>query len=677
MKSRWNEREARILVRSLGRQGVSRDLALRVYTARLLGSERRLVLHGGGNVSVKIKGLGSPGSPGETLCVKGSGWDMASIEPAGLPALRLAPLRELRRRKRLGDAEMTAALRVNLLDPASPDPSVETLLHAFLPHAFVDHTHANASLAVMDQPNPVALARETWGDRVAIVPYVMPGFNLAKACAEAYERNPFVEGLVLLRHGLFSFGATARESYERMIRLVTMAEERVDRSGPVPRLPTRTQGNHASVFRIAPMLRGLVSRAASEGGGPRRLALEFRSGKAALWLAGLDAPRRLGPATPDHVLRTKHRFLVLPFPENDDFVRKAERSVAVYVARCRTYFERHRHRAAASLMPLDPAPRVLLVPGVGLFAAGQNVAAARQAADLAEVTAEVARDAERVGSYRCLSDANLFDVEYWPLERAKLAKMAPRAFAGYVVAVTGGAGAIGRATGEAFAAEGADVVLIDHDKKKLAAAATETGAFPVEANLLDSRSVAHAFGRIVHDHGGLDVLVSNAGTLQVGRIGEVSEADLRKSFEINFFAHQRVAQAALKIFRTQGLGGVLLFNVSKQALAPGPGIGAYGTAKAATLSLMRQYALEYGREGIRAGAVNPDRIRSGLLSDEVIQDRAIVREISEEEYMAGNLLGREVRAIDVGRAFVALALQDRTTAAVLTVDGGNLAASVR
>ncbi|MCY4431258.1 MAG: bifunctional aldolase/short-chain dehydrogenase [Rhodospirillales bacterium] len=683
MKNRWREADAAALVRRLRRRGTGEALALRVYTSRLLGSDPRLVLHGGGNTSVKVSRRGARTGAADVLHVKGSGWDMAAIEPEGLPGVELAPLRALRSRAALSDEAMVQAHRAHLLDPAAPSPSVETLLHAFLPHTYIDHTHANAVLAATNQPDGAARARAIWGDRVGIVPYVMPGFRLAKACAAVYEDAPEVEGLILLGHGIFTFGPTARIAYDRMIALVSAAERALAEPQRSARPVRSRPPTDRAVTAAAPVLRGLLCRALDpdRAGRPaRRLVLVHRSSTRARWFA--DHPDlATGPVTPDHVLRTKPHPLVIPArgraAGTPGFRCSASSAFAAYTDRYRSYLRANAGRSDGPVIPLDPAPRVLLAPGLGVFAAGPSRRAAAIAADLAETTAEVIRAADALGSFQALPDADLFDVEYWPLEQAKLGTRRPLPFEGHVVVVTGGAGAIGRATAQAFRAEGADVVLLDRDRRALEQAATDVGGLAIATDLTRPDSVAGAFDRIVRTFGGLDVLVSNAGVAYAGAIADVDEATLRESFEVNFFAHQRVAQAALAVFRAQGIGGCLLFNVSKQAVYPGPKLGAYSTAKAATLALMRQYALECGSEGIRANAVNPDRIRSGILDDAMIKARARERKLSVEDYMAGNLLGEEVQAADVAQAFVLLARQERTTAGVLTVDGGNLAAAVR
>ena len=273
----------------------------------------------------------------------------------------------------------------------------------------------------------------------------------------------------------------------------------------------------------------------------------------------------------------------------------------------------------------------------------------------------------------------MFDCEYWPPEQAKLARVTEPPLAGQVVAVTGAGGAIGAATARVFAAAGAEVALLDVDMGAAEAKARATGssALAVACDVTDAASVRAAFDEVVGTYGGVDIVVSNAGAAWQGRIGEVDEAVLRKSFELNFYGHQRVAQAAVRIMLAQGTGGCLLFNVSKQAVNPGPNFGPYGLPKAATLFLVRQYAVDYGADGIRANAVNADRIRSGLLTDDFIKARSAARGVSEKDYMSGNLLGREVTAEDVAQAFLHQALELKTTGDVTTVDGGNIAAALR
>ncbi|HKS64035.1 MAG TPA: bifunctional aldolase/short-chain dehydrogenase [Xanthobacteraceae bacterium] len=689
MKSAWADRDAEAAVAryaDVSRQEFARDLALRVYTTRLLGADPKLVLHGGGNTSVKTTVADLNGDATEVLCVKGSGWDMAVIEPPGLPAVRLDALRKLRARDALSDEDMVRLQRANLIDPGAPNPSVETLLHAFLPHKFVDHTHSTAVLSLTDQPDGDALCEEVYGKRMGYVPYIMPGFALAKAAAEAFERDTSVEGLILHRHGIFTFGADAREAYERMIEMVTLAEQRLRRGRKAVFATAQLPQQAASLADVAPIVRGACSLKDEKiEGAWKRFVLEFRGGDAVLaFVNGAEVARYAlaGVVTPDHTIRTKNWPLIVPPPDAArlaDFKQNAAAAVENFVGKYRAYFTANNARCGGIKKSLDPMPRVVLVPGVGLFGLGRSKKDARIAADLADAAIETITDAEATGRYQALGDADLFDMEYWSLEQAKLAGAPEKPLAGQIVAVTGAGGTIGAATAKVFAAAGAEVALLDVNEAaaKDKAKAIGGAAIGIACDVTDAASVQAAFAKLVETFGGVDIVVSNAGAAWQGRIGEVDEAVLRESFELNFYGHQRVAQAATKIMLAQGTGGCLLFNASKQAVNPGPNFGPYGLPKAATLLLVRQYALDYGADGIRANAVNADRIRSGLLTGDFIAERAKARGLSEKDYMSGNLLQREVTAEDVAQAFLSQALALKTTADVTTVDGGNIAAALR
>ena len=685
MKSRWSDSEAQEIVARYASKGIGEDLALRVYTTRLLGRDPRLVLHGGGNTSVKTHMTDLLGDTVEVICVKGSGWDMASIEPAGLPAVRLAPLRRLRVLEQLSDEDMVNYQRVNLLDASAPNPSVETLLHAFLPHKYVDHTHSTAVLALTDQPDGESLAREVFGSRLAYVPYTIPGFALARSVAQVFDRNRQVEGLVLLQHGIFTFGETARDAYERMIAFVSLAEERLAR-GRKKRALDDLPDTLADAAAIAPVLRGACTISRNEGAGTvKRQILCFRNSPAILdYVNGAELARysQQGVVTPDHTIRTKNWPLLVPAPEAgrlDQWKGFIEEAVRGFVARYHEYFARNNARAKPKKSELDPLPRVILVPGVGLFGLGASAKDAAIAADIAENTIEVITDAEAIGRYQPISEADMFDVEYWSLEQAKLGKAAEKPLARQVAVITGGGSGIGAATAKALARAGAEIAVLDRDRAAAQAVARDCGktAVSIACDVTQHESVKAAFDQIAMAFGGVDIVVSNAGAAWQGTIGTVEENILRESFELNFFAHQAVAQNAVRVMKAQGTGGCLLFNASKQAVNPGRDFGPYGLPKASTLFLMKQYALDHGSGGIRSNAVNADRIRSGLLTDSMIAARSKARGISENNYMSANLLGREVTAEDVADAFVWLATAAKTTAAVLTVDGGNIEASLR
>jgi rhamnose utilization protein RhaD (predicted bifunctional aldolase and dehydrogenase)/NAD(P)-dependent dehydrogenase (short-subunit alcohol dehydrogenase family) len=684
MKSRWVEADAEKFVAHGAKAGVDRGLALRIYTTRLLGGDPNLVLHGGGNTSLKTCARDPFGEQIDVLHVKASGADMAAIEAGGLPAVRLDPLRRLRALPMIDDEELLAIERANLLDPAAPNPSVEVMLHAFLPHKFVDHTHATAVLSVIDQPDGEKKCADAFGGRLAFVPYLMPGFGLAKTAIEVFERTKPSDGLILSKHGIVTFGESAHEAYERMIEMVSLAEDFIARNAK-PRVVATLWRELEPLAAIAPIVRGAASqRDEKTEGAWRRLILEFRGGATVLSAlqSDLSCLSQGGVVTPDHTIRTKNWPLVLPHPDIgklDDFAQATHEAATSFVARYRAYFSRHNERVGGGKREIDPLPRVVLVPGLGLFGLGRSKKDAGVAADIAEQWIAVVSDAERIGRFESISEADMFDCEYWALEQAKLGARKEPPLAGQIAAVTGAAGAIGAATAKALAAAGADVALLDVN---LAAARTQAknigaSARAIACDVTDAASVRAAFDQVAAHFGGVDIAVSNAGAAWQGRIGEVDEETLRKSFELNFYGHQRVAQSAVKIMLAQGTGGCLLFNVSKQAVNPGPNFGPYGLPKAALLALMRQYALDYGADGIRANAVNADRIRSGLLTEDMIVSRAKARGLSEKDYMSGNLLGREVTADDVAQAFLHQALALKTTADVTTVDGGNIAAALR
>ena len=689
MLSRWVDSDATHYIEKYASRGVSGDLALCVYATRLLGQEPKLVLHGGGNTSVKGVGRDILGNELPILMVKGSGWDMVSIEPEGFPAVRLLPILDLRGLDELDDEDMVNFKRTNLLDSQAPTPSIETLSHAFLPHKFVNHTHSSSVLSLTNQPNGEDLCREVFGSKMGLVPYIMPGFDLAKRSTEIFDQAPGVNGLLLLKHGIFMFADTALEAYERMIEAVTLVELRL-KQGRKPVFTSAFQRDLLSEdlltkSEISLVIRGAVSLNDNESGVQKQFILDFRTSPEILeYVNGSEIERysQKGVVTPDHTIRTKNWPMVVSTPKAGQlgiFKQDVVSKVMEFENKYRDYFERQSSGKGRHLKKLDPRPRVVLVPGMGLFGLANNVSEAKIAADIAESTVETITAAESIGTFESVSEADLFDVEYWSLEQAKLGEFKERSLTGHIVVVTGGGGTIGAAIARAFGKEGAAVALLDvnRDAAQSVCSRIDAPCIVLECDVTDKSAVRRAFDRICEEFGGIDIVVSNAGAAWMGMIGVVDEAVLRESFELNFFAHQTVAQNAIRVMSIQDTGGVLLFNVSKQAINPGTDFGPYGIPKAATLQLVRQYALEYGNQGIRVNAVNADRVRGGLLTPEIITDRAKARGIKEKDYMSGNLLGREVTADDVAQAFVHQALQKMTTAGIATVDGGNISAAVR
>jgi rhamnose utilization protein RhaD (predicted bifunctional aldolase and dehydrogenase)/NAD(P)-dependent dehydrogenase (short-subunit alcohol dehydrogenase family) len=665
MKNKYTEKQVKTAVGRARRNKVPQDLALCVYASHLLGSVPELVLHGGGNTSVK--------SLEEILYVKGSGSDLGTIAPHGFPALDLEGLSELQALDHLSDDQMMKSLRAAKLDPDAPNPSVETLLHAFLPDKFVSHTHSNAVLALTNQADGAKRCQKIFGDTVVVLPYVMSGFALAKKAATARQKNPDIEGLVFMKHGLFTFGETAKEAYDSMIRLVSLAEAALKKKRKKVFDPNKLPNKLSTVSEIAPIIRGAL--------GPGWL-IEFRTSAAIKnFVGGKELMRygTAGPVTPDHVIWTKPKPLILPAPEagGDSFADKVDQAVDKFETHYLAAYVKNNQRHNGAKVVRDATPRVVLVPGVGLFGVGRSLGDAAIAADLAEVNIKVITDAEAIGRFRPASEADIFDIEYWSPEAAKLGAAKSLPLQGQVALVTGGGSGIGAATAAAFADQGAAVVVLDLNAKAAELVAEDINGIGLACDVTNPKDVHRAFDAACKTFGGIDIVVSNAGAAWQGEIGTVDEAVIRKSFELNFFAHQSIAQNAVRVMRAQGFGGRLLFNTSKQAVNPGADFGPYGLPKAATLFLMRQYAVDHGKDGITSNAVNADRIRSGLLTDNMIASRSKARSLTEDDYMRGNLLGEEVTAEDVAKAFVDLALSPKTTAAVMTVDGGNIAAALR
>ena len=672
----YDEGEAANWRAAAGSNTADQELGERVYTSRLIGQNPDLLMHGGGNTSVKLRRPDIFGQMRDVLHVKGSGWDLDVIEAPGLPGVWLEPLLKLRVLDSLSDEEMVNYQRSSLLNSASPNPSVETLLHAFLPHKYVDHTHATPFLVLANLPNAVEICHEIFGERLGIVPYIMPGFGLAKTAAEIYEDNPEVEGLLLVQHGHFAFGPTAHASYKKIVQHTNEVAEYLGMETITPLGERRM----AERLEILPMLRGLIVEVNSNRDGAMPV-LDLRNGAHThefLKRGDVKALSTRGMASPDHVLRTKGRPLVLKSADlvsRETIKAKLEDFAAEYGA----YFERQSHNANEPKKQLTAEPKHAWIEGLGVVGISHDAKAASAAADLAEQNIRVRSIGEDNGGFYPLNEKDMFDCEYWSLEQAKLGKATRLPFEGKIVMVTGGAGAIGLATAKAFAAKGANIILVDLESEALDNALGELGPWHA-AHISDitCQGAAEAAMRAsILRFGGLDILISNAGSATCGAMLEINESAFRKAFELNFFAHKNFATEAGRLMQIQGRGGQILFNISKQAINPGKNMGAYGAPKAATLFLMRQLTLELASSGIRVNGMNADRIRSGLLTNDFIKERAAARGLTEEDYMGGNLLGREVEADHVADGFVHLALMERTTGHVVTVDGGNTEAELR
>ena len=652
MQSRWSAADA------AGHEGL---LGARVYTSRLLGAEPALVMHGGGNTSVKITEADLFGRPLDVLYVKGSGSDLSTVTEQGFAPVRLAHLLELAGLAELTDAQMAEQLRIGCTRGDAPAPSVEAILHAILPARFVDHTHADAVLSITNTPSGRKRIEELYGDQVVIVDYVMPGFALAQRCAQEFpaQRTDATIGMVLMNHGAFSFGDSAQESYERMITLVTMAEEYLA-SLDAWDLPT---GDPPSASPTRPVLATLRAELSAAAGAPMILTTT-RTPRTAAFLNRGDyrALASRGPLTPDHVIRTKRLPLL-------------GRDVRGYVAEYERYFARNTPRSRLPLTMVDPAPRVVLDPELGLLSAGRTARDAAVARDIALHTLDAVERAAALDDWQALPEGDLFDVEYWELEQAKLRRQgAPASFAGEVALVTGAASGIGRATADAFLRDGAAVAGLD-----IAGAIEERADgdafFGVRCDVTDEAAVNHALDAAVRRFGGVDILVLNAGVFPPSmNIDELSTDEWRRVMALNVDAGLSLLRLAADLLTCSPRGGRVVVNASKNVPAPGPGAAAYSASKAALTQLARVAALEWGSRGIRVNIVHPNAVfDTGVWDEGKVASRAASYGLTPEQYRTNNLLGVEVTSADVASAVVALCSPTfaKTTGAQIPIDGGN------
>ncbi len=652
MRSLWNDEEAKQF------QG---DLGLRVYTSRLLGRDKSLVLHGGGNTSVKILEKNIFGEEEPILYVKGSGWDLETIEPQGFSPVRLSHVLRLAELPSLSDPEMVNQLVTHMLKATAPTPSIETILHGLMPQKFVDHTHADAVLSVTNTKDGEKRIRDIYGKRCVVIPYLIPGFDLAQYCAKEFKRQgtPETVGMVLLNHGIFSFGDSARESYERMIELVTLAEEYLDskRAWSVALKSSSAAKPHA-----APQAE-LRRRLCDIAGAP--MILRTVTNERTLGFAHHPQLARFsqqGPATPDHVIRTKRTPML-----GTDVTR--------YTQNYRSYFDEHAPKAKEPKTILDPAPRVVLDPAFGLAAAGRTAKEAAIVAEIYDHTIDVILRAEALGGFQALPSKDIFDVEYWDLEQAKLRKGGkPAVFSGEVALVTGAASGIGKATVGAFLARGAAVVGLD-----LASGIESLHARPdflgVRCDVTDESQVHSALERAVLAFGGMDMVVLNAGIFPAShRIAELPAEEWRKSMTVNLDANLILMRACHPFLKLAPRGGRVVVIGSKNVPAPGPGAAAYSASKAALNQLARIAALEWGADRIRVNSVHPNAVfDTGLWTEEVLAQRARQYGMTVEAYKTNNVLKTEVGSRDVAELAAEMCgpLFSKTTGAQVPVDGGN------
>jgi rhamnose utilization protein RhaD (predicted bifunctional aldolase and dehydrogenase)/NAD(P)-dependent dehydrogenase (short-subunit alcohol dehydrogenase family) len=637
------------------------DLGARIYTSRLLGRDRTLVLHGGGNTSVKVVKKNLFGEDQHVLYVKGSGSDLATIDAAGFVPVSLDYVRRLTQLAALSDAELANELATHTLRVPAPAPSVETLLHACLPHTYVDHTHADAVLAISAAPDGERRIRAIYGDTVVVIPYIKPGFDLARRCATEYPRQagPGMIGMVLMNHGIVSFGDTARQSYERMIELVRRAEDYLKAQQAWDVVASGAKPARIEMQRQAQLRRKLSDAA----GAPMIMATVADDETLAFaQRADLRQLSQQGPITPDHVIRTKR----LPMLGTD---------VDAYVRDYRAYCDEQARPAEVGTTKLDPAPRIALDPGFGLAAVGASAHDAAIAAELYRHGMQVMQRAQALGGYHALSAREMFEVEYWDLEQAKLRKSgAPKPYAGEIALVTGAASGIGKACVEALLARGAAVVGFDI-QPGIEQVFRRDDFLGIRCDLTDERAVMTGLERAVVAYGGLDMLVLNAGIFPASRkIGELTSDEWRKVMALNLDANLFLLRACHPLLKLAPEGGRVVVIGSKNVPAPGPGAAAYSVSKAGLNQLARVAALEWGADGIRINSLHPNAVfDTGIWTDEVLSLRAKHYGLTVDEYKTNNVLKTEVRSRDVAELAAEMCgpLFAKTTAAQVPVDGGN------
>ena len=676
-KNLWREKDQQICVNLLGKTEFDYDLGSRIYTSRLIGSVPDLVMHGGGNTSCKTYKKNIFNENIEVICVKGSGWDLETIEANGLPAIKLSPLLELRKLKNLSDENMVNLQRANLLDSQSPNPSVETLLHAFLPHKFVDHTHATPFLILANLPNYKEIVDEIFGSKLAIVPYIMPGFDLAKKAADIYDLHTNCEGLLLLNHGHFTWGKTAKESYERVINQTNKVQQWIIKNLDTKKHFLKKLPENNKNLSLLSFIRGDIQKHSKDYNFVPTFDIRNDLKISNFLLRkDLNLIAKKGVASPDHVIRIKGNPLVLSKGFNKkEILTKLENFRREYTS----YFNRNKKRFKDKLKMLNPNPNVIWAPGIGLIGIGGDKKGASLVADIAVQNIHVMNAGENLGGYYPIKEKDQFDIEYWSLEQAKIKKTNASLIRGKTVIITGAGGVIGREVARLFNYEGANVFLVDKDIKSLQETQNLMNANSAiyQSDLTIPNSSKSIIDNCLQKFGGVDILISNAGIAVESSILELDIDKLRESFELNFFSHFNLSKEFSKVLINQSVGGKILFNVSKQAVNPGKNFGAYGLPKATLMFFLKQLALELGEHNVSVNGINADKIRSGLLTSKLIKARSKSRGIDEKKYMTNNLLAKEVEAKHVAEGFLSLALANRTSAHILTIDGGNIEASLR
>jgi len=656
MKSLWSDTTADTFADS--------PLKLRVYSSRLLGQQAELVLHGGGNTSVKTTEKNLFGDDEEILYVKGSGWDLGDIEAEGFAPVRLKILQYMAGLDQLSDSDMVRMQRAAMTDPYAPNPSVEAVLHAIIPFKYVDHTHADAVVTITNTPGGEEKIKEIYGDRVLIVPFVMPGFILAKKIYQMTKAIDWAQydGMVLLNHGVFTFDDDARRCYENMIDIVSRAERYID-SQVEPQKTALIAEAEVNLQALA-KIRKKVS--AVRGTAVYALLDDSAESFSFAGLSDVDAIATRGPLTPDHIIRTKQSPLIIEQDIDGDVT-----AVEEYAATYQAYFDRN---ASAQQACLDRAPRWAIWKQHGLLSFGTTLKEAGIISDISRHTIKAIQLAEKLGGWQTLGEKELFNMEYWELEQAKLQRNKTRPeLQGKIALVTGAASGIGKACVEALVEKGAAVAALDIDPA-IHGMFGRDQVLELSCDVTNDAELHESVLATARRFGGLDIVVSNAGVFTANEtIEEMNDDTWRRSMDVNLNSHQRLMKYCIPLLR-YGIDPAIVIIASKNVPAPGPGASAYSAAKAGLTQLARVAAFELGSDNIRVNTIHPNAVfDTGVWTDEMLQARAKSYGISVDAYKANNVLRTAVTSKDVAAMVCAMAgpIFAKTTGSQVAVDGGN------